>query len=108
VAAARPLRTKRNRHLDPFAFVIALVAIVTVGRVLRSVLPSREAGRRLERKSGEELEELRAAVEEVSGRLARLEEERDFYRNLLEAPTESPKVGPPVVDSSASDASGAV
>ena len=34
-------------------------------------------------------------VDNLSGRLERLEEERDFYRDLLEAPDPARKIRPP-------------
>jgi hypothetical protein len=81
--------------LDPFAFVIVLVAIITAGRLLRSVLPRRELGRDASRRGQEEIEELRGAIDGVTSRLERLEEERDFYRDLLEAPDPPREIKPP-------------
>lgn len=65
-----------------FEFVLALVMITTVGKI---------ASRRMSRprrdesiQSGtEELLRIRDTVADLSGRLERLEEERDFYKDLL-------------------------
>jgi hypothetical protein len=78
---------ERSSTLDPFTFVISLVAIVTGGRLLARLISRRDyAHREPPRADRVELEALRASVDDVSDRLGRLEEERDFYRALLEAP----------------------
>ena len=44
-------------------------------------------------------------MDDLSGRLARLEEERDFYKDLLDAPGDRREIGPPGVEGDASDTS---
>jgi len=73
---------------------LALVFISTVGKVVNS----RQAARALQPPppgAPGEIEGLREAVDHMSDRLERLEEERDFYRNLLEAPERPREVQPP-------------
>jgi len=82
----RPDLSERSSTLDPFSFVIALVAIVTGGRLLGRIVSRREMRSEAPRVDHQELDALRASVDDVSDRLHRLEEERDFYRALLEAP----------------------
>lgn len=72
-----------------FEFVIVLVGISTLGKVVteindRRALPPANGGG-----DAQEVEALREVVADLGTRLHRLEEERDFYRNLLEAPRES-------------------
>jgi hypothetical protein len=68
-----------------FEFIVVLVTISTIGRVVTS-FGQRRALPKGSTTTSEEVEELREAVSELGTRLHRLEEERDFYRNLLEAP----------------------
>jgi hypothetical protein len=76
----------RSPALGVFEFVVLLVLISTAGKVL-----SRRA-ERIERPSEApqllpgEVERIREAVEELNGRVVRLEEERDFYKALLDSP----------------------
>jgi len=67
--------------------VIALVAITTGGRIVSRLIGRRDV-RRIEPSPQDraEIEALRASVDDMGDRLGRLEEERDFYRALLEAP----------------------
>jgi hypothetical protein len=41
---------------------------------------------------------MREVVDHVSGRVAKLEEERDFYKDLLEAPKARAVIPPPKAD----------
>ncbi len=81
-----------------FEFVIALVLISTIGKVVsgrtdRSDRAEQRELRRGSRHGGQgELEGVREALSDLSGRLERLEEERDFYKDLLEAPKEQRKL----------------
>ncbi len=99
--------SKRSRALDPFIFGIVLVAIVSVGRTVRAVLV--ESIRRrplLEGDSPEGSEELagfREAMDGVIGRLERLEEERDFYKDLLDSPRTRREIPPPAAEEDTSD-----
>ena len=47
---------------------------------------------------GEELDQIRDVVGGVVGRLERLEEERDFYKDLLESPRTRREIRPPSVE----------
>lgn len=89
-----------------FEFVLAIVLISTVGKVITEIASRGRAA------SGSaelpELDELRDTVGELSSRVHTLEEERDFYRALLEAPrspddasaeAERPSVTPDPLDS---------
>ena len=78
-----------------FEFIIVLVLISTAGKVVsrrqaRLELPGKTP-------SGEpgELERIRDAMDDMSGRLQRLEEERDFYKDLLDAPGRRRAIPPP-------------
>ena len=69
-----------------FEFVIALVFISTLGRVFSRRGPRRAPQAELPPAQRAELDGIRDAMHDLSGRLQRLEEERDFYKDLLEAP----------------------
>lgn len=69
--------------LVSLVLLIALVFLV-VRATIRSAdgrLPPGQAGH-----SSAELESIREELDQVTSRLQRLEEERDFYKELLEAP----------------------
>ena len=82
--------------MDPFEFVLSLVAIVTVGGIITTIVKT--AGSAFARPpqakpiaappqaEPAEVELLREVVDQVSGRVAHLEEERDFDKDLLEFP----------------------
>jgi len=78
-----------------FEFVIALVFISTIGRIAAG----RRRPRRLPGESfqldAEELHRVRDTITDLSSRVERLEEERDFYKDLLEPPTGSSFLPPP-------------
>lgn len=72
-----------------FGFVIILVTISMIGKVATEFA----ASQRLPPGTGasnDEVELLRDAVADMGTRLHKLEEERDFYRQLLEAPDDAP------------------
>jgi hypothetical protein len=77
--------------------VIALVAITTGGRIVTRLIGRGRDFRRNEPSPQDraEIEALRASVDDMSDRLGRLEEERDFYRALLEAPKPADRGPPP-------------
>ncbi len=83
-----------------FEFILLIVLISTVGKVLmaRSERPRLREGSR-----PEDIEQLNEAVGELHTRLAKLEEERDFYRALLESPDR--KTPPEPAEGEASDES---
>ncbi len=76
--------------MDPFIFAIAMVAIISVGRTVRAVaVESIRSRRQLQGDAppgGEEIGGVREAMDGMIARLDALEEERDFYKDLLDAP----------------------
>ena len=68
-----------------FEMIVAVVLISTVGGVLSQKVKQRPLppGERME---PGEADAMRAALDDLNGRVIRLEEERDFYRDLLENP----------------------
>ena len=81
-----------------FEFVITLVLISTVGRIIsrrrRRPLPLPGESFQVDT---EELRRIGDTISDLSGRVERLEEERDFYKDLLEPPSGSRKL--PLPDS---------
>ena len=78
-----------------FEFVITLVIISTVGRIIaarRRPLPLPGESFQMDT---EELHRVRDTISDLSTRLERLEEERDFYKDLLEPPRNSGTLPPP-------------
>ncbi len=86
---------RRTPIAGVFEFVIALVFISTLGRVLSRRSPRRRPQAEVLPDQRAELERIRDAMHDLSGRLQRLEEERDFYRDLLEAPGGRRELSPP-------------
>ena len=78
-----------------FEFVIALVFISTLGRILSRRAPRRPPQAELPPADRAELEGIRDSMHDLSGRLQRIEEERDFYKDLLEAPKGRSGISPP-------------
>ena len=68
-----------------FEFVITLVLISTVGGIIarRRPVPLPRESFQLD---AEELHRVRDTIADLSTRMERLEEERDFYKDLLEPP----------------------
>ncbi len=90
-----------------------LAVILTVGSLLRmSILVSsrRRPHQELEGDSPKggsgELGGMRDAIDAVSGRVERLEEERDFYKDLLDAPGTRREIRPSAGEEDASDPAG--
>ena len=76
-----------------FEFVIMLVLISTVGRIIaRRTVPLPRESFQLD---AEELHRVREAIADLSTRMERLEEERDFYKDLLEPPPGRGTLPPP-------------
>ncbi len=77
--------------MSAFAFVIIVALIITggitlpitVGAVLKHLSKRRKLQGASDQRSHGEFER---TVDDLSGRVARLEEERDFYKDLLESP----------------------
>jgi hypothetical protein len=67
-----------------FELVVLIVLITTIGKVLavRSARPQLAASRH----EPEVILQLNDAMSDLNARLEKLEEERDFYRALLESP----------------------
>ena len=77
-----------------FAFIITLVLISTAAKIIerrrRPTLPGESV-----QVDTEELHRIAETITDLSGRMERLEEERDFYKDLLEPPSSSRKLPPP-------------
>ena len=77
-----------------FAFIITLVLISTAAKIIerrrRPTLPGESV-----QVDTEELHRIAETITDLSGRVERLEEERDFYKDLLEPPSSSRKLPPP-------------
>ena len=109
--------SERSSALNPFEALVAIIAIVTVGGVVtsivatigkalsRSAAPHQLSGGSSQVGSGEQ-ESAREAIAELSGRLERLEEERDFYKELLDSPARRREIRPPDMEGDASDTAG--
>lgn len=69
-----------------FEFVITLVIISTVGRIIAARRRPRPLPGDSFQMNAEELHRVRDSITDLSGRVERLEEERDFYKDLLEPP----------------------
>ena len=88
-----------------------MVAIISVGRTVRAAIV--ESIRRRPLIEGDspqgaaELEGIRDALEGVITRLDRMEEERDFYKELLDSPGSRREISPPPAGEDASDAGSA-
>ncbi len=84
--------------VDFFAFIITLgiaVAVATtaakiIERRRRPTLPAESV-----QVDTEELHRIAETITDLSGRVERLEEERDFYKDLLEPPSSSRELPPP-------------
>ncbi len=84
-----------------------MIAIISGGRLLRAVAV--ELIRRRPRIEGDsppaaagELEGIRDAIEGVVARLDRMEDERDFYKELLDSPGTRREIQAPAVKEEAS------
>ena len=86
-----------------FEFVIVLVLISTVGKVLSRRRPPRELRGDSPQGGRGELEGIREAIDQLSGRLGRLEEERDFYKDLLDSPDTRRRIRPSDAEEGGSD-----
>ena len=68
-----------------FEFVITLVLISTVAKIIARRRPA-PLPRESFQLDAEELHRVRDTIADLSTRMERLEEERDFYKDLLEPP----------------------
>jgi len=80
--------------LGVFEFVILIVVITTIGKVVEGRASRRPAERALSGPSPQEWQQVEEALTDLNGRLVRLEEERDFYKALLEPGAEGPTEPP--------------
>ena len=80
-----------------FEFVIMLVLISTVGRIIARRRPA-PLPRESFQMDAEELHRVRDTIADLSTRMERLEEERDFYKDLLEPPPGGSMLPPPDSD----------
>ena len=75
-----------------FEFVLLIVLITTIGKVITT----RSERRRLpDGVRQQDVDRLNEAVSDLSTRLSKIEEERDFYRALLESPDRKSLPEPP-------------
>lgn len=89
-----------------FEIIIILVVSTTVGKVVSDRRWRRAPRGELPQSGRAELERLRETVDELGGRLARLEEERDFFKELLDSPRSRGVISPPDMGGDASDPTG--
>ena len=75
-----------------FEFVLLIVLITTIGKVVTARTERRQLPEGVRQRDVDQLNE---AVSDLSTRLAKLEEERDFYRALLESPDRKSLPEPP-------------
>lgn len=78
-----------------FEFIIVLVIISTVGKAVSRRHASRDLPGKTPSAEPRELERIRDTMDDLSGRLERLEVERDFYKDLLDAPGGRRAIPPP-------------
>ena len=85
-------RANWNSHLSSeptlgvFEFVIVLVVVTTIGKVVSEAIGRRQLPPGDGTASYPQVESLRDEIADLGARLHRLEEERDFYKDLLDAP----------------------
>ncbi len=96
----------RSSVVGVFEFIIILVVISTAGKVMKDRRPRREPRGDLPQGARAELERIRDTVDDLGGRLARLEEERDFYKDLLDSPARRDAISPPDMEDDAFDPAG--
>ncbi len=81
-----------------FEFVITLVLISSVAKIIESRRrPTPLPGESFQMDT-EALHRVRDTITDLSTRVEQLEEERDFYKDLLEPPSGSRKLPPPSLE----------
>jgi hypothetical protein len=75
-----------------FEFILLIVLISTIGKVLMSWSGRPKS---LPGASPQDVDRLNEAVSDLHTRMTKLEEERDFYRALLESPNRASLPEPP-------------
>jgi hypothetical protein len=83
--------------------VVLLVLITTIGTVVSGRRSHPELPGDSPQQGRREIADVRDALDELSVRLGRLEEERDFYKELLEAPEKPHAIKPPGTQGEASE-----
>ena len=78
-----------------FEFIIVLVLISTAGKVVSRRFPREEPTGVPPQLGPGEIEGIRGTIDDLNDRVVRLEEERDFYKELLDAPERQRKLQPP-------------
>ncbi len=78
-----------------FEFVIALILISSAAKIIERQRRSTPLPGESVRVDTEELRRIGETITDLSGRVERLEEERDFYKDLLEPPAGSRELPPP-------------
>ena len=76
---------------------------ITVSAVLKHLSERRQFQGASDQRSHGEFER---TVDDLSGRVARLEEERDFYKDLLESPVKPQQLRPRAMEDDVSDTGG--
>ncbi len=76
-------------------FIIALVLISTAAKIIERQRRSAPLPGESVQVDAEELRRIGDTITDLSDRVERLEEERDFYKNLLEPPSGSRELPPP-------------
>ncbi len=71
-----------------------LVLISTIGKVVSRQRADRQLPAESSRRAPGELGAISEALDDLSSRLGRLEEERDFYKALLDAPEKRRQIPP--------------
>jgi hypothetical protein len=83
-----------------------LVLISTAGKVLSRRIPRERRSEALPGPTVADVEGIREALDELNGRVLRLEDERDFYRALLESPQRPRELKGPDQSDDEAEASG--
>jgi hypothetical protein len=91
-----------------FEFIIVLVLISTAGKIISNRRSHRDPQGELPKGGRAELERIRDTVDDLGGRLMRLEEERDFYKELLDSPGKRGVISSPDMEEDASEDPGSI
>lgn len=94
---------ERSWALGVFEFIIVLVVISTAGKVLSRRYSRRDLPGGEPRVAPRELEGIRESVDNLGHRLQLLEEERDFYKELLDSPRRRELPSPDVANQAPDD-----
>jgi hypothetical protein len=89
-----------------FEFIVALVLISTAGKVVGQRFARERPRGEIPQVGPAEIERIRETIDDLSGRVMLLEEERDFYKELLESPERQRAILPPRTDHGPSSGDG--